>query len=107
MGGWSLDLLNDEGLTLPANARTALAVLVNQPKKLDQQIDAIKHELAHIQRANPVAKLPSSLPGIGPITAKALAATVPDPTLFARGESWWPLFERRRPMSSLSPCQTS
>jgi hypothetical protein len=36
-----VDLLDDEGLTLPVNARMALAVLVNQ-KELDQQVDAIE-----------------------------------------------------------------
>lgn len=66
-------------------ARMALAVLVNQLKELDRQVDAIERELAQIQRVNPMARLLSSIPGIGPITATALAATVPDPTMFRSG----------------------
>nr|WP_235782957.1 transposase [Bradyrhizobium murdochi] len=80
-----MDLLDDEELTLPAHARMALTVLVNQLQELDRQVEAIERKLADIQRENPMAKLPSSIPGIGPITATALAATVPDPTMFRSG----------------------
>ncbi|MDN4983943.1 hypothetical protein QY049_11950 [Bradyrhizobium sp. WYCCWR 13022] len=68
-----VDLLDDEDLTLPAHARIALALLVNQLRELDRQVEAIERELARIQSANPMAKLLSSIPGIGPITATALA----------------------------------
>lgn len=83
-----VDLLDDEELTLPAHARIALAVLVNQLKELDRQVEAIERELAQIQRVNPMAKLLSSIPGVGPITATALAATVPDPTMFRSGREF-------------------
>nr|WP_246648863.1 transposase [Bradyrhizobium canariense] len=83
-----VDLLNDEELTLPTHARIAVTVLVNQLKELDRQAEAIERELADIQRVNPMAKLLSSIPGIGPITATALAATVPDPTMFRSGREF-------------------
>ncbi|WP_018459893.1 IS110 family transposase, partial [Bradyrhizobium sp. WSM4349] len=79
---------DDEELALPATARMALAVLVNQLKELDRQVDAIERELAQIQRVNPMARLLSSIPGIGPITATALAATVPDATMFRSGREF-------------------
>lgn len=83
-----VDLLDDEELSLPAHARIALTVLVNQLKELDRQVEAIERELAQIQSANPMAKLLSSIPGIGPITATALAATVPDATMFRSGREF-------------------
>ncbi len=83
-----VDLLDDEELTLPAHARIALVVLVNQLKELDRQVEAIERELAQIQRVNPMAKLLSSIPGIGPITATALAATVPDASIFRSGREF-------------------
>ncbi|WP_305853190.1 IS110 family transposase [Bradyrhizobium sp. CCBAU 53338] len=83
-----VDLLDDEDLTLPAHARIALALLVNQLRELDRQVEAIERELARIQSANPMAKLLSSIPGIGPITATALVATVPDATMFRSGREF-------------------
>jgi len=95
-----VDLLDDEELTLPTHARIALAVLVNQLKELDRQVEAIERELAQIQRVNPMAKLLSSIPGIGPITATALAATVPDATMFRSGRefaAWLGLTPKQNP----------
>ncbi|WFU39934.1 IS110 family transposase [Bradyrhizobium sp. CB82] len=83
-----VDLLDDEKLALPTTARMALAALVNQLKELDRQVEAIERELAQIHSANPMAKLLSSIPGIGPITATALAATVPNPTIFRSGREF-------------------
>lgn len=37
----SVAVLGGDGLPLPANARTTLAVLVNLLKEFDQQVDAI------------------------------------------------------------------
>lgn len=85
-----VDLLKDEELTLPAHARLALTVLVNQLQELDRQVEAIEGELADIQQENPMEKLLSSISGVGPITATALAATVPDRPSSARGESSGP-----------------
>jgi transposase len=62
-----VDWLEDEELKLPARERVALAVLVNQLKELERQVEAIERELAQIQRVNPMAKLLSSIPGVGPI----------------------------------------
>lgn len=61
---------------------------MSQLQDLDQKIGAIERELAQIQRVNPMAKLLSSIPGIGAITATALAATVPDPTMFRSGREF-------------------
>jgi len=55
---------------------------------LGRQVEVIERELAEIQRVNPMAKLLSSIPGIGPITATALAATVPDATIFRSGREF-------------------
>jgi transposase len=80
--------LDDDGVRLPTSARMALAALVNQLKEVDRQIEAIERELAQIQRAHPIARLLASIPGVGPITATALAATVPDPTMFRSGREF-------------------
>ncbi|MCP3413585.1 transposase [Bradyrhizobium brasilense] len=81
-------LLDDEELTLPANARMALPGFVTQLKELDQQVEAIERELPELPWTPPMAKLLSSIPGIGPITATAIAATVSDPTMFRSGREF-------------------
>ncbi|MGY4281782.1 transposase [Bradyrhizobium sp. LM2.7] len=81
-------VLDDDGLPLSANARMALDVLVSQLKELDQQVDAIERELAQIHKVDPMAKLLSSIPGICPITATALVATAPHPTMFSAGREF-------------------
>lgn len=85
MGGSSGGLVDDQTLALPAHARMELAVLVNQTRELSQQVNDIERELALIQRMDMMAKVLSSIPRIGPITAKALAASVRDPTMFSLG----------------------
>lgn len=95
-----VQMLDDDQLSLPTTARMALAALVNQMKEVDRQIEAIERELAQIQRAHPVARLLASIPGVGPVTATALAATVPDPTMFRSGRefaAWLGLTPRENP----------
>ena len=81
-------MLDSEDLSLPATARLALAALVNLLAELDRQIGAIEHELAQIERVHPVAKLLASIPGVGTITATAVAATIPDPSMFRSGREF-------------------
>lgn len=81
--------LDEEGLALPANARMAWGPC-EPTEGLDQKVDAIERELAQIYRESPVAKLLSSIPGIGPTTSTARAATVPDPTIFCSGREFAP-----------------
>lgn len=83
-----VDMLSDEGLILPTTARMALVALVNQLKEFDSQIDAIECQLAQIQKVHPMAKLLASIPGVGPITATAVAATVSDPAMFRSGREF-------------------
>lgn len=83
-----VDMLDDEAVILPTTARMALMALVNQLKELDSQIDAIECQLAQIQREHPMARLLASIPGIGPITATALAATISDPAMFRSGREF-------------------
>jgi len=59
-------LLDYDGLRLPANARMALAFLVNQMREPRRKVDATARELARILRINPLAKFLCSLRGIGP-----------------------------------------
>lgn len=82
-------LLEDEAtIDVPTFVRDALAALIAQLAELDHQIKAIESRLAEIHRSHPVSQLLSSIPGVGPITATALVATVPDPAMFRSGREF-------------------
>jgi transposase len=65
---------------LPEDACFALDALVGQLDALNQQIDGIDIRIAEIHKTNSICRLLATIPGIGPITATAFAATIPDPS---------------------------
>lgn len=73
---------------LPDNACFALDALIGQLDTLNQQIDSIDARLAEIHENNAICRLLATVPGIGPITATAFAATIPDPSAFRSGREF-------------------
>ena len=67
---------------LPYDACFALDAPIGQLDALNRQIERIDAGLAEIHKPNPICRLLSTIPGIGPITATAFAATIPDPSAF-------------------------
>lgn len=74
--------------SLPEYARFALNSLVRTVGELNTQIEGIEKKLAEVGRSDPVSNLLSSIPGVGPITSTAIAATVPDARLFRSGREF-------------------
>jgi len=68
---------------IPACVCKALAPLVRQLDALDEEISASDRTIAAMAKANPVARRLMSIPGIGPVTASALAASTQDPANFS------------------------
>jgi transposase len=73
---------------VPPLARRALALLVAQLRELHAQIKSIDCELLAWHRANEASRRLETIPGVGFITATAIAATVTDPTHFASGRQF-------------------
>lgn len=73
---------------LPTEACFALGVLIDQLAALNARIGEIDARLGEIHQTHPVCRLLATIPGIGPITATALAATVPDPSAFRSGREF-------------------
>jgi transposase len=70
-------IVRDESDTrLPDLARQVLGVLATQLEQLAAAVAAVEKQLAAWHRSNPVSQRLASIPGIGPIIATALAATV-------------------------------
>lgn len=80
-----------ETADLPAEARMPLDLLVGQFNDTKARIDAITADLRRTAEADETARRLQTMPGIGPITASVLAATVPDVSAFrsARDLSAW------------------
>ena len=76
---------------IPSLARRVLAQLVEQLRTVVATIDSLKREMLAWHKQNEVSQLLESIPGIGPVTATAIAATVPDASVFrsARQFSAW------------------
>jgi transposase len=76
---------------LPAEARMPLDLLVGQFQDTKARIDAITSDLRRTAEADETARRLQTVPGIGPITASVLAATLPDVSAFrsARDLSAW------------------
>ena len=73
---------------LPDLARQVLEVLATQLEQLAVAVAAVEKQLAVWHRSNPVSQRLASIPGIGPIIATALAATVVEPIGFKSGREF-------------------
>ncbi len=69
---------------IPPIARQALMLLVKELASVWRRIEVIEARLLALHRADEVSRRLASIPGVGPITAMAIANTVSDPPCFAR-----------------------
>ncbi|RKK00103.1 IS110 family transposase [Pseudoroseomonas wenyumeiae] len=81
-------LAEEEGERLPGEVRDILFMLAAELATLGERIAQIEARIDAQHRANPVSRLIATIPGIGPITATAIAATVPDATAFRSGRDF-------------------
>jgi transposase len=68
---------------LPAEVRLALLPLVDQLAHLDRAIAAADEAIKGLAKADPVATRLMTIPGVGPVTASAIIASVQDPSAFS------------------------
>jgi len=73
---------------VPGLARQALRVIADQLDQLKIQIAALTAQIAEWHQNNQVSQRLASIPGIGPITATAISATVPDAAAFRSGREF-------------------
>jgi len=77
------DLVREGHPDIPEAVRSVLAPLALQIAQLDGLIDEADRAIAAAAKADPVAQRLLSIPGIGPITASALSASVGDAAAFS------------------------
>ena len=86
-------LASEDDESLPTPARQALSPLVDQLRALEARIEGLDRQVLEQHRANELSVRLATIPGVGPLTASALAASalaasVTDPTLFASGREF-------------------
>ncbi len=73
---------------VPDCVRQALAPLVHQIDAIDIEIEAIDEEIKTLVKADEMARRLMTIPGVGPITASAIVATVRDTSAFSNGREF-------------------
>lgn len=81
-------LIEDPSLSIPDLARATLKVLVAQLGSIEEGIRPIEARITAWHRADETSRRLASIPGVGPITASAICATVPDPSQFRSGREF-------------------
>jgi len=69
----------------PSECRSVLRTLCSQNDSLEKAIQEIEKGIMAWHRSNEVSQRLTTIPGVGPLTASAIVATVPDPSVFASG----------------------
>ncbi|MGA7325266.1 MAG: IS110 family transposase [Rhodomicrobium sp.] len=80
--------VEDPASDLLQDARIVLGVLIAQLRVLDQRVRELDTEIARRAKADAVARRLMTIPGIGAITATALAALAPSPETFRCGRDF-------------------
>jgi transposase len=78
----------DEDTCIPALARHTLGLLVTQIQDLQGRINELERTLLACHRENETSRRLESIPGIGIISATAIAATVTDASQFRSGRQF-------------------
>jgi len=87
----NVDRLLETATDLPAAARPAVDLLADQLRETQEKIDAVTERIEAAQRTDPLARRLATIPGVGAITASAIAATTPEVENFrtARDYAAW------------------
>ena len=87
----NVDRLLEASSDLPDAARPAIDLLADQLRETQEKIDAVTARIEVAQKSDPLARRLATIPGLGTITASAIAATTPEVDNFrsARDYAAW------------------
>ena len=92
------EVLEDAENELPPGGRMLLRDLGGELRRLDERVKRAETEIKSIAAADPACRRLEGIPGIGPLTATALAAAVGDASSFRNGRelaAWLGLVPRQ------------
>lgn len=93
-----LEILKDGENGLPGTSRELFARLLDHFRELDRQVKELEAHITAWHRQNATSQRLEAIPGIGPLTASALVASVGDATTFENGRqlaAWLGLVPRQ------------
>ncbi len=91
-------LLEDAGDELPASLRHLIERLTDHLKELDRQVDELETQIKAWHRSSELSRKLEKIPGIGPLGASALVASIADANSFDNGRqlsAWLGLVPRQ------------
>ncbi len=83
-----ISYIEDPVTSLPEAARLTLCILVEVLRSLNGQVERLDIEIARRAKQDEVARRLTTIPGIGPVTATALAALAPAAESFRKGRDF-------------------
>lgn len=92
------DILEDAENGLPGTMRRLLGRLNDHLKELDRQVNELEQQIVQWHKASELSRKLEAIPGIGPITASAIVATVGKAAEFKNGRqlaAWMGLVPRQ------------
>jgi len=92
------EILEDGENGLPGTMRNLLQRLAENLKEMDRQVDELERQIQLWHRENEASRRLAEIPGIGPITASAITATVGNAREFKNGRqlaAWMGLVPRQ------------
>ncbi len=81
-------VMDDSDERIPQMAREALKLITGQISELQTRIVTLERRIVAWHKNNPVSQRLATIPGIGPIIATAIAATISDPNVFRSGREF-------------------
>ena len=89
-GPWNVPrlLAGMEEAGLPDLVPGLVRLLASQLEEVELRIDEIDTQIMAWHKASPVSQRLAGVPGIGPLVATAIVATLPDPTVFRSGREF-------------------
>jgi transposase len=73
---------------VPEVARRILGVIAGQIDDVESKITEVEAQILGWHKSNPTSRRLATIPGVGPMIATAIAATVPDPNVFRSGREF-------------------
>jgi len=83
-----IEYVVDNKNTLPEAARSALVMMVETLRDLEDRVKRLDHEIARRAREDEDARRLATIPGVGPITATALIALASAASTFKKGRDF-------------------